>query len=1052
MRRVARELGVRHGAPGEPDSCARVVGVRLLGGFSVSVGERVVDEVAWRRRKAAALVKLLALAPGHRVHRGPITDLLWPDLDARAQANNLRQVLHVARWVLYPEAPSRCLRLRGEQLELFPDSPPWVDVEAFEEAAANAGRVREPAVYRAAIELYAGDLLPGDLYEPWAEDRREGLRRTYLSLLVRLAELYGERGEYAAGIEALERVVEAEPVHEEAHAGLMRLHALAGQTHAATMQYERLREVLAPELGEPSAATRRFYGEICAGRFPRERTSGVHAAEAPSAPPPHNLPVPRDSFVGREREVSEVERELAMTRLLTLTGAGGAGKTRLALEVARGLSGAYPDGAWLVELAPLPDGDLVPQAVAAALRVREQPGRPLEETLAGHLRSKGLLLVLDNCEHVVDTAARLADGLLSSCAELRVLATSREALRVGGEVVWRVPSLSTPEVGDEISPEELLGYESARLFAERARARRPDFGLRRENARAVAGVCRRLDGMPLAIELAAARVGVLSADQISSRLSDSLGLLRGGSRTAPSRHQTLRGMLDWGHALLPEPEKRLFGRLSVFAVGFSLEAAEAVGKGAGEDDVLVLLESLVDKSLVAAKGPAHAVRHRLLEPVRQYAWEKLEGSGEAEEARRRHALWYLALVEEAEAQLSGQDQAAWLDRLETEHDNLRGALGWALDGGNAELGLRLAGALWLFWDTRGHLAEGRAWLEKALSRSGAGTSRARAKALIGVGWILISQGRYEMAVPLLEDSLALYRELGDKGGIAGALTNLGFASLFGMRDDPSLDSLLMEAMSLRPELEDHRTLGKLLIFAGMIREAPEGGRRGEALHEEGLRLFREVRDVWGMSTSLTSLGIMALQREEHARAEALLLELLRLSCGLDKKVCIAYSFFGLASVAADRGRPVRAVRLWAASETVREAAGIRLSPLARSAVGYENLLEGARARLGDEAFEEAWIEGRTMGQDGAVRYALAEAEPPERESAANVREGSLTRREGEIAALVARGLTNRRISSELTLSRRTVENHVAKILKKLGVSSREQVAGRLKGAREVGRE
>jgi DNA-binding SARP family transcriptional activator len=410
-RRAARTETQRE-ASKEPEA----VRVRLLGGFRVSVGDRSIGEDEWRLRKAAGLVKLLALEPGHRMHREHLMDLLWPELGAKAAANGLHHALHAARRVFEPDlsSASRYLRLQGGLLDLCPGAPLLVDVESFEDAARTARRARDPAAYRAAIDLYAGELLPQDRYDSRAAERREELRTTHEALLVELSALYEERGEYAAAIEVLLGVVAAEPAHEEAHVALMRLYALSGRGEEALQQHERLREALRRELGiQPGAASRRLYEEISAGRFP---PADATPQDRPPARPPgdrrHNLPVSRTSFVGREREMLEVKRLLAMTGLLTLTGAGGCGKTRLALEVARDLVGAYQDGVWLVELAPLSEEVLVPQAVAEALGVREQPGQPLTTTLVEAAKGKEMLLVLDNCEQLIDACARLADTLL----------------------------------------------------------------------------------------------------------------------------------------------------------------------------------------------------------------------------------------------------------------------------------------------------------------------------------------------------------------------------------------------------------------------------------------------------------------------------------------------------------------------------------------------------------------------------------------------------------------------------------------------------------------
>ncbi|TCJ20197.1 hypothetical protein E0L93_02075 [Rubrobacter taiwanensis] len=576
-------------APGGSGSGGvETVRIWLLGGFRVSVGSR---SIRWRRRKAGSLIKLLALARGHRMHREQVMDLLWPELDKKSQANNLHHTLYFARKALDPAGgASRQLTLGDGVLSLCPDGPLWVDVEVFEDAARTACLTREPAAYRAAIELYAGELLPEDRYEVWTEEKREELRQLYLELLVELAGLYEQREEYEPAIEALRRVLVADPPREEVHERLMRLYALSGRRAESLGQYGRLRKALSEEFGiEPEDSTRRLYEEIRAGRLP---VAPALPEDKPSKKPldsvRHNLPAALSSFVGREREIPEVRRALSMTRLMTLTGTGGCGKTRLALEVARDLAGAYPGGVWLVELAPLSEVALVPQAVAGALGVREQPGRPPEDALADHLKSRSLLLILDNCEHLVDAAARLTDALLRACPKLRVLATSREPLGVSGEMVWTVPPLSLPDADAQPTAERLMQTEAVRLFVERARSRLPRFELNEENGAAVAAVCRKLAGIPLAIELAAARTGALAVEQVAQRLENSLGLLTGGARMLDPRHRTMRATLEWSHELLSKPERALFRRLSVFARGFSLDAVEEVCSGAGVDGSEVL--------------------------------------------------------------------------------------------------------------------------------------------------------------------------------------------------------------------------------------------------------------------------------------------------------------------------------------------------------------------------------------------------------------------------------------------------------------------------------
>jgi predicted ATPase/DNA-binding SARP family transcriptional activator/DNA-binding CsgD family transcriptional regulator len=1071
-------------AGGKPET----VRIRLLGGFSVSVGDRSVWKDAWRLRKAASLVKLLALAPGHRLHREQAIGLLWPNLGRMAASNNLRQALHSARQALEPDLPasSRYLASRDESLMLCPEGSLWVDVEAFEQTASIARSSRDPAAYEAALILYAGELLPTDRYEEWAEQHRRRLRETYLSLLVGLARLHEQRTDRESAAEALRILISEEPTCEEAHVSLMRLYALSGSKGDALAQYGQLEDILAKKLDtEPAASSRAFREEIAADRFPPWETPSL--GSAPKKPPEaakHNLPTPRTSFVGRQREIVESKRELAMTRLLTLTGVGGSGKTRLALEVARDLIGAYPDGVWLVELAPLSEGKLVPQAVARTMRVREQPGRPLIDALTEALHKKSTLLVLDNCEHLTDSVAHLADKLLNSCSRLRVLSTSRKTLEVEDEVVRRISSLSVPDTDRLPAAGELMRYDAVRLFAERTRLRLSAFEITPHNVTAVAEVCTKLEGIPLAIELAAARMDVLTAEQIARRLDRALGLLTGG-RTELARHRTLRATLDWSFELLSEPERKLFCRLSVFTGGWTLEAAEAVGAGGGieEGDVVELFLMLVDKSLVVSEAEEGGFRYGMLEPLRQYARERLEESGEDQAIKRTHAQYFLALAEEAEPKLWESGDKAWFGRLEKEHDNMRAALSWTLEHGEAELALRLGGALRWFWRARGYYGEGRRWLERALCEEGRTSAGARAKALDGVGWLASEQhdidrvqaaaeeglelseeagiggviladfknllgeaawlrGDYERASELFEESLGLHREARNNRGVAWSVCSLAVVS--GERGDyERAKELYEEGIALSRKMGGALPLGDLLISAGYVYLLEGDHERATALNEEAAQLYRKRGSRGGLRYALDNLGWAALVREDHERARALHEESLVLCKEIGDKFIGSASLEGLACSAASRGEAQRAARLFGGAATLREAVGYHQTPRER-ALG-EPYLDAARSRLSEAEWEVVFAEGRNMGLEEAVEYALSEEEtttpvPPAADRpSANV-SSALTRREKEIAALVARDLTNRQIAKELVVSERTVENHVANILKKLGLHSRERVA------------
>jgi non-specific serine/threonine protein kinase len=493
------------------------------------------------------------------------------------------------------------------------------------------------------------------------------------------------------------------------------------------------------------------------------------------------LPVQLTSFVGRERDVAEVLALLSTARLVTLTGAGGIGKTRLGIEVASRAAARFADGAWMVPLAPLTDQRLVAATALEAFGAREEPDRPPLATLVETLKAKCLLIVLDNCEHLVPACAGLVETLLRECPEVRILATSRQALTVAGEVDWHLAPLATPDVDSALPPDQLVRWEAVSLVVERARAARPSFSLTESNAADVVQICRGLDGLPLALELAAPWVKALSASQIVDRLRDSSALLTSSGTTVPPRQQALRASMDWSHALLAEPERALFRRLAMFTGGWALDAAEAVCALDDEllapDQVLPVLAQLIDKSLVEVSEHAGSARYRFLEPVRQYARDQLRASGEEEALVRRHGAWFADLVEQAEREWRGERQNSWLPRLDAEHDNLRAVLGRRGRGSGAlETALRVAGALWWFWLMRGHLREGRAWVTMLLAAVAPASTATRAKALSTAGRLAFVQGDHRAARELLEESLSIWRELDLPEHIADALHDLGQAA------------------------------------------------------------------------------------------------------------------------------------------------------------------------------------------------------------------------------------------------------------------------------------
>jgi predicted ATPase/class 3 adenylate cyclase len=728
---------------------------------------------------------------------------------------------------------------------------------------------------------------------------------------------------------------------------------------------------------------------------------------------PNNLPTQLTSFVGRGREIEEIKALLSQARLLTLTGPGGAGKTRLALQVAADVLEGFKDGVWLVELAPLSNPDLVAQAIASAVNVREQPGRPILSTLTDDLQHKHLLVVLDNCEHVVATCARLANTLLRACPHLRILATSREALGIAGETSWRVPSLSLPDPERLPALESLSAYEAVRLFIDRAVAALPTFTITPENAPWIAEVCHRLDGIPLAVELAAVRVKSLSVQQIAARLDDRFRLLTGGSRAALPHHQTLRAAMDWSYDMLSEAERIGLRRVAVFASGFTLEAAEAVSAGDGVDasEILDLLVRLVDKSLVVAEEEEGGeVRYRLLETVRQYGRERLRESAETAAVQRRHRDWYLGLAERVGPNLFGAEQAVWFDRLEVEQSNLRAALAWSVENEGAEAASRLIGVLWRFWAVRGHFEEGTRWLEAvleaakkssdappvfraqalnaaghlALGRGAFATARALleeslaiqrqlgdranvAVALSNLGTVAVHQGEMAMARALLEEGLAIRRELGNQVDIAGALDDLGTAAIE-WGDTPAARALLEESLAIRRELGDKAGIAATLNNAGMAAGKQGDYAAARSFLEESVLLCREVGDKWLHAVTLDTLGDLARAQADLAAARLRYEESLIICGELEDMRAGLYGLEGLAGVACAQGQHERATQLFAAAAALRDAGGVPLRISERA--DHDRDLAAARSGLGEEAFAAAWAEGREMTPAQAMDYAI----------------------------------------------------------------------------------
>ncbi len=733
--------------------------VAVLGGFSVRVGGRTVPDV-WRLRKSKTLVKLLALAEGHRAHRDMLTEVLWPDLDLAAASNNLHQALHAARRALTGEGPpdAGMLRLQDDLVILAPGGGLVVDAEVFTVAAQRALRSGNVEDYRAARGLYTGELLPEDRDAGWAASHRQRLAGLHDAIVLGLGRALMERGNAEDAVTLLGTLAWERQSDEPLHRVLMEALDRAGRRWDALDAYERLRRVLEEEYAAvPEPSTRSLYRRILSGQAP----AGPAAVS--------NLPAPATSFVGRRRELSELLALAERTRLLTLAGPGGIGKTRLGIETARRLASpdAAPDGVWLVELSGVRDGRLVPAAAAASLGLALTGARPTTAALVNQLADRTMVVLLDNCEHLLGACADLVMALLERCPGLTVLITSREPLRLPGEVVWRVPSLELPDLDLAADPARLAGRESVQLFLERARSASPAFRLDASTALPVARICCRLDGMPLALELAACRVAHLAPAELAARLDDALVTLAGRIRGVPDRQATLAATLDWSHDLLADIERAAFRRLSVFAGGLTLDAAEAVCGDGLSEPVATVIWRLVDKSLVAADTAGDQARFRLLEVVRQYAAARLDSSGELAERQRRHALWFAGRAESLDPDVGGGlvgEPSPWFG---VEGGNLRVAL-WTLLREMPDRALVTAVAMWRSWMARGLHAEGLRWLTQALDACPA-ASPLRARALFATAVFEIRLGRLWRAGDIGAEITTLGQQLGDPHGVAEAL-------------------------------------------------------------------------------------------------------------------------------------------------------------------------------------------------------------------------------------------------------------------------------------------
>jgi predicted ATPase/DNA-binding SARP family transcriptional activator len=993
--------------------------VHSLGRFQVVRGGTPVPAEAWRRRSVLMLFTCLLSASGHRLHREQVIDALWPEADLPVATRELHRALHALRTIVdrASDVPS-ALRLEGEMLVLAPAriagmEPEWLDADSFERAAAVALEGRDLAACRTALACYHGDYLPDDPYSEWVSARRAELQSQYLELLLHLGRLSGSAGNLEEAEQSLRLVLQQDACQEDAAATLMGMLASAGRRIDALRIYQALASALETTMDlAPN-------GEIegLRARLQAQESAPVAAALPPQGGWPDavgNLPAPLTSFVGRAWEQGEIVTLIVRSRLVTLTGPGGCGKTRLALEVAGRLHEQYPDGIWLVELAALQDAALVPKAVAATLGTLEEMkglAEPaLVSALSAFLRPRRALLLLDNCEHLLGASAALATALLRASPGLAILATSREALRISGETVWLVPPLAVP-ASDEAPLANLQDNEAVRLFVDRARASSPGFTLVPANVAVVLQICRRLDGLPLALELAAARLGTMSVDGVAARLHDCFALLTGGNRTALPRQQTLRATLDWSYSLLQETEQVLLRRLAVFAGGWTLEAAVAVCHDADVGDSTAvtrdLLGELAARSLVFVVEQHGAPRYSLLETTRQYTQERLTAAGELPDTRARHRRWYLDQLTQAGAAVRTETQGAWLDRLEHDLANLRVSLASTSQHPmDTEAVLQRAEPIAHLGLVRGHIAEGKRWILAALAGDG-GTPGARALALNAAGSLASAQGEYRQAIALYKESHSLFTVLGDARGAARALINHGIVmkyqgepvqarelceagcQLAREHGDPALlavalnnlgllaiergdtasaTTVLEESLALKRRSGSQAGVIQVLVNLGEVARMGHDLPLATARYEEALALAQLQGDRLHIGLVYYNLALVAAAQDQTKRATDAFRTALKQEQVLGNTQQIAANLEGLAGVALRLERPDQAGRMLGAAEHMREQIGAPVPEVDRPA--QLQALARVRDALGATQARVAWSEGRAMDVDAAIAEAM----------------------------------------------------------------------------------
>ena len=943
--------------------------VRLLGMFDVKYKKKTVSVSS---RPAQSLFAYLILNAGTLHRREKLAGMLWPDSLEETARDNLRHALWRIRKALGSSSSTRFLHADDLTIGFKSTAEYWLDTAALEKLEEDAPADESMAV----LSAYQGEVLPG-FYEDWVVLEREHLYSLIEHHMARLMSLLREEKRWLDILDWAERWIKLGQKPEPAYRALLSAHAAKGDMSKVAASYERCVKSLREFGMEPSEQTKELYRNLKSGK---DRPKTISVSTKPLAKETSsNIPVPLTSFIGREKELKEIARRLSSSRLVTLTGPGGVGKTRLAIETAQHSLKNFKDGVFWVGLVGLSDANLIPQEMARSLNIREVAHEPLMETLETHLKSKDLLIVLDNCEHLIRACAHYVEEMLAACPKLKILATSIEALGIFNETTWQVPSLALPESQRLFSPKELKEYSSIELFDARAGKAKSSYVLDERNAFSVAQICRRLDGIPLAIELAAARIKVLSVEEIAARLDDRFSLLTAGSRTAVPRHQTLRATIDWSYDLLTESEKILLRRLSFFIGGFTLEATEAVcSQGMKRSDILDLLGRLVDKSLVIVEAYSGVgeTRYRLLETIRQYALEKLVETGEASVIRDRHLDFYLSLAEKSEPHIFGHESVIWINRLDKELDNIRAAMDWSTNSGKAVAALRMAGSLvyfWFYWFAHGNLlSEWQHRIQLALSRpEGMERTLARAKALNALGLLYWADIDPTDNHSEIEEAFSIGQEFRDKWNVATALRNLGLIE--------NIQGNYLEARSyLEISLEMWRDMdpeGKMglswtLTFLGDVALNQNESNEARSIFEESVAILKEIGDKNFLAYSVRRLGFLAWREKDFAGAIALCQESLSLNRELGDLRGVLACLAAFADIAVVQGKFARAAQIMAAVETQLAAMGMRLLPVDK--MEYERNLAQLRAQFDERTLNKFWGKGKEISLELATAFALQE--------------------------------------------------------------------------------